>query len=134
LGAYDHQDVPFELVVEALQPNRSLSHSPLFQAMIAFENAPHEGEFELSGVTLSSGERKKSTEQVQEQSKFDVLLSLQEVDSDEGRLILGGMTYASELFDKATMVRWMGYFETLLTIAGRFQRYSDDVSEGKTHP
>ena len=52
LKAYQHQDVPFEQVVEALQPQRSLSHSPLFQVMFILQNAPM-GEVELSGVNLS---------------------------------------------------------------------------------
>ena len=67
LDSYAHQDAPFEQVVERLQPTRSLSHSPLFQAMFAFENTLDDVELVLSGVTQGglqalSGEEQNRTE------------------------------------------------------------------------
>ena len=68
LKAYEHQDVPFEQVVEALQPQRSLSYSPLFQVMFVFQNAPI-GELKLPGVTLSQLNQQSTI------AKFDLTLS-----------------------------------------------------------
>ena len=55
LSAYAHQDVPFEQVVEALQPVRSLSYSPVFQVMFVLQNAPR-GELQLPGLTVTAQE------------------------------------------------------------------------------
>src|SRR4051812_18536469 len=71
LGAYAHQDVPFEKLVEELEPERSLSHSPLFQVMFILHNAqPMVGGF--SGLTFSS-HREASAQQT---AKFDLTLSI----------------------------------------------------------
>ena len=53
IDAYAHQDIPFEKLVEELQPERNLSHSPLFQIMFVLQNAP-EYAFHFSGLTLSA--------------------------------------------------------------------------------
>ena len=109
LDAYDHQDMPFEQVVESIQPNRSLSHSALFQASFTFENTPAERELELSGLRLSSNES-----QHQEKAPFDLSLSLQETRTKDDGSIVGGLTYATALFDESTIRRWAEHFETLL--------------------
>ena len=71
LGAYAHQDVPFEKLVEELRPVRHLSHSPLFQVMLVLQPDPLPG-FTLPGLTLSHVELESRT------SKFDLTLSLSE--------------------------------------------------------
>ena len=78
LGAYEHQDVPFEQLVEELQPERSLSHSPLFQVMFALQNAGAGTGWQLPGVELRRpGRRQRAT------AKFDLSLSPRE---EAGRL------------------------------------------------
>src|SRR5262249_11830584 len=71
LGAYAHQDLPFEQLVERLQPERDLSHQPLFQVVLALQNAPA-GELDLSGLRLSTFEVPIET------SIFDLLLTVEE--------------------------------------------------------
>ena len=104
LGAQANQDLPFEQVVEQLNPVRSLAHAPLFQAMFAWQNT-EEGEFELPGLRV---ERVAAPHTI---AKFDLTLSLAEVD---GRVV-GGLDYASALFDAATIERQVGYLHTVLT-------------------
>src|SRR5262249_34331605 len=103
LGAYTHQEVPFEQVVEVLQPPRHLSHSPVFQVLLALQNAPQE-QLQLPGLTLSAQGGGGETAQ------FDLLLSLQE----EGERIVGELNYASDLFERTTVQRWVGHLEVLL--------------------
>ena len=96
LGGYDHQAVPFEQVVEALNPERSLGHSPVFQAMLVLQNAPSEARAGtdcwrwpgLAGEALELGSLG---------SKFDVTLSLAET----GGGLEGSLEYDSDLFDRA---------------------------------
>lgn len=103
LEAYSHQHVPFELVVEAVQPQRTLSHSPLFQVLFALQNQPQEvpmlSELRLRPMRVSSSA-----------AKFDLSLSLQE----SGERIVGTLNYASDLFDRSTIERWVGYLQALL--------------------
>ncbi|HEX2202014.1 MAG TPA: non-ribosomal peptide synthase/polyketide synthase [Longimicrobium sp.] len=103
LGAYAHQDVPFEKLVDALHVERSLSHSPLFQVMFTLNNAT-QGEFALSGLTLDRFGRDVGT------ARFDLTLVLTE---DEGEL-RGVVEYATDLFDRATMERLVGHFRAVL--------------------
>ncbi|RAM49069.1 MAG: non-ribosomal peptide synthetase [Hapalosiphonaceae cyanobacterium JJU2] len=104
LAAYEHQDVPFEQVVEALQPQRSLSHSPLFQVMFALQNAPT-GEIALPGITLEACEPETTT------AKFDLMLSVSETPEGLGC----SWEYSTDLFDRATLERMAAHFENLLT-------------------
>jgi non-ribosomal peptide synthetase component F len=71
LGAYAHQDVPFEMLVEVLQPERSMSYTPLFQVLFVLQNAPQE-KLELSGLTVELLDIDSGT------AKFDLMLSLEE--------------------------------------------------------
>jgi amino acid adenylation domain-containing protein len=103
LSGYAHQDVPFEKVVEAVQPARSLSHTPLFQVMFALQNAPMPA-LELARLKLSSAEITGDT------SRFDLTLSLEE--NTEG--LSGILEYNSDLFDASMMKRLLGHYEHLL--------------------
>ncbi|MBP9219037.1 MAG: AMP-binding protein, partial [Sterolibacterium sp.] len=107
LAAYAHQELPFEQVVEALKPPRSMSHSPLFQVMLTLQNAP-QGEVSLPGLRLAAQELPLDTAQ------FDLSLVLHE-DTQMGTDILqGALHYASDLFEAATLERWLGHYKTLL--------------------
>ncbi|MCP4660216.1 MAG: AMP-binding protein, partial [bacterium] len=103
LDAYAHQDVPFERLVEELQPQRDLSTSPLFQVAFTLQNAPQEN-LELPGLTLSAMAVEGSV------AKFDLTLSFEQ--SAGG--IFGGLEYNVDLFDATTMDRFLAHFVRLL--------------------
>ncbi|MHC5744030.1 MAG: non-ribosomal peptide synthetase [Nostoc sp.] len=103
MEAYSHQHLPFEMLVEALQPERDLSHSPLFQVMFVLQNAPTSG-LELTGLTVSSLPIKGTT------SRFDLTLIMQ--NSPTG--LVGVWEYNTDLFDASTIERMTGHFVTLL--------------------
>jgi len=106
LGAYAHQDVPFERLVEALQPERDLSRSPIFQVMFVLQNAP-KTEHRLPNLTLARLPLDTH------RARFDVVMAINEVS--------GGLSVAlefnSDLFDTATMERMLGHYTTLLEAA-----------------
>ncbi|HEY7574850.1 MAG TPA: condensation domain-containing protein, partial [Thermoanaerobaculia bacterium] len=103
LGAYAHQDLPFEKLVEELRPERSLSRTPLFQVMFELDNAPGEP-LALPGVDVAPMELPDSS------AKFDLrLLAIGEGDRLE--LVF---EYATDLFDAATIERMAATFERLL--------------------
>jgi non-ribosomal peptide synthetase component F len=106
LGAYAHQDVPFERLVEELKPERSLTHNPLFQASFTLDQFPLR-EVHLSGLTMSPVELEHGTAQ------FDLVLHL----VDAGDHIAGSLQYRTELFDAATMKDFAAQFETVLRAA-----------------
>ena len=103
LGAQDHQDLPFEQVVEIVQPPRRLGHSPLFQVMFAWQNN-EQAVIDLPGLQVSPGPM------TLDKVKFDLDLSLGERDE----VIVGALGYATALFDAATIERHRGYLITLL--------------------
>jgi amino acid adenylation domain-containing protein len=103
LGAHAHQDLPFERLVEALQPERRLSHAPLFQAMFSLENAPRQA-LHLSGLTLTPLDVDGGT------AKFDLTLSIVE----EAAGVRATLGYNTDLFEAATMRRVLGHFQSLL--------------------
>jgi amino acid adenylation domain-containing protein len=103
LDAYEHQDLPFEKLVEELNPHRSLSHSPLFQIMLVLHNAPA-GQRGLSGLTLSQVKLDNDT------TKFDLSMSL--VEQPDG--IKGWLEYSTDLFEEATIIRLGRHFTKLL--------------------
>ncbi|HEY0606846.1 MAG TPA: condensation domain-containing protein, partial [Herpetosiphonaceae bacterium] len=103
LGAYAHQDIPFEQVVDALQPQRHLSYSPLFQVLFALQNTPAT-EIELESLTLAPFEINAVV------AKFDLDLSLTE--SPAG--ISGQLIYNTSLFDAGTAARMAAHYGVLL--------------------
>ncbi|HSU82842.1 MAG TPA: amino acid adenylation domain-containing protein, partial [Thermoanaerobaculia bacterium] len=103
LGAYAHQDLPFERLVEELRPERRLTVSPLFQVLFALQNAPM-GTVDLPGLSLSALPFEART------SQFDLEVSVTE--GREGMILEAG--YSTERFDPATPRRWMAQLETLL--------------------
>lgn len=104
MEAYDHQDLPFQQIVEALEPPRSLAHSPLFQVMFDLQNDPGPAP-ELGGLTLTPLEVDTGT------SKFDLSLSF----SDEGEDLRGAFEYSTDLFDPSTIDRMADRFLNLVS-------------------
>lgn len=103
LDAYTHQDLAFEHLVDALQLDRSLSHTPLFQVMFEFGNTPI-STVEIPGLTLNLVETDSMT------AKFDLTLSMRETDAG----LVGSFEYNTDLFDPTTIARLIGHFHTLL--------------------
>ncbi|HEV7508323.1 MAG TPA: amino acid adenylation domain-containing protein [Thermoanaerobaculia bacterium] len=103
LGAYAHQDLPFERLVEELRPGRELARSPLFQVMFLFQNTPmpplRVGDLELTPLRLDTGT-----------SHFDLTLELQE----DGDGVSGAVEYSTELFDAAVIEIFIDRFLALL--------------------
>ncbi|HJX28618.1 MAG TPA: amino acid adenylation domain-containing protein, partial [Thermoanaerobaculia bacterium] len=106
LAAHLHQDVPFERLVQELAPERSLSHTALFQVMFVLQNAPAES-LEIPGLKLRPAGAGGRT------ARFDLGLSL----AEHGGEILGGIEYATDLFDRTAIDRLIGHFESLLDAA-----------------
>ncbi|WP_428488157.1 amino acid adenylation domain-containing protein [Pseudomonas chlororaphis] len=106
LEAQSHQDLPFEQLVEALQPERSLSHNPLFQVMFNHQTEARgaRGEQQLPGLRVEGLEWDSQT------APFDLSLDTQE--SVEG--IWASLTYATDLFDAATIERMARHWQALL--------------------
>ena len=103
MGAYAHQDLPFEKLVEELRPERDLSRNPLFQVMLILQNLPTAsqklGDIDVTpfGAGLPS-------------AKFDITLVASEL-TDGLRV---SIVYSTDLFDAATIDRMLGHFEVLL--------------------
>ncbi|MDH6122949.1 amino acid adenylation domain-containing protein [Kitasatospora sp. GAS204A] len=106
LGAYDHQDLPFERLVEELAPDRDPSRNPLFQTMFVLRNASEAADWQLPGTTVTP------IPVTGQQAKFDLTLSLVE-EADGG--LHGSVEYRADLFEPATVTRLIDHFRTLLT-------------------
>src|ERR1700733_10874935 len=104
LSAYEHQDLPFEQVVEMLEPERDMSRQPVFQVMFVLQNAPR-GVLELPGLKLSVMGGEQAT------AKFDLELSVSA--TEEG--LRGSLEYATDLFEAATMKRFVEQYERVLS-------------------
>jgi len=103
LEAYEYQDMPFERLVQELAPERDLSQNPLIQVMFVMQNMQLD-EPELTGVAVTSRELYAST------SRFDLTLEIQE----KAQGIMVSAVYNADLFEKATISRLLGHFQTLL--------------------
>ena len=116
LGAYAHQHVPFERLVEELHPKRDLSHSPFFQVMFTFQNAPREtarlAGLEVTTVPVDSGT-----------SKFELTLFVSEC----GGTLQAAVEYDTDLFEAETIRRMLGHYQALLEgiVSNPDQRLSD---------
>ncbi|HET8774712.1 MAG TPA: non-ribosomal peptide synthase/polyketide synthase, partial [Thermoanaerobaculia bacterium] len=104
LAAFAHQELPFEQIVEAVQPQRSLAHSPLFQSSFTLNNTPDGGALDLPELTLAP------VESSHDSTHFDLSLSARV----NGERLEGAISYAAALFDRETVARWAAHFETLL--------------------
>ncbi|MGV0024746.1 amino acid adenylation domain-containing protein [Phormidesmis priestleyi] len=126
LEAYDHQDLPFEKLVEELDPDRDLSRNPLFQVAFALQNAPMQA-LELPGLTLEPAPLELGS------TRFDLEVHLWEPahglrslwQSQEG--LSGFISYSTDLFDRDRIGRLVGHFQTLLEgiVANPDTRLSD---------
>ncbi|MBZ4377523.1 condensation domain-containing protein, partial [Corallococcus sp. AS-1-6] len=104
LAAYEHQHVPFEKLVEVLQPSRDLSRSPLFQVMLVLQNAPAEA-LRVPGMAFQPIPLEGNS------SRFDLALTLFEVPQG----LTGFLEYSSDLFDASSVQRLMRHFGVLLS-------------------
>ncbi|WP_224242635.1 non-ribosomal peptide synthetase [Hyalangium gracile] len=103
LGAFAHQDLPFERLVQELQPDRELSRNPLFQVMFAVQNAPSVAP-DLEGLTLRPLTDLPAT------TRFDLELHVWKAEQDLRCMLV----YSTDLFDEPTMRRFAGHYRTLL--------------------
>lgn len=102
-GAYAHQDLPFDKLVEALNPERALGHAPIFQAKLNLINVPAP-DFELPGLEISPLATSRTTAQ------FDWILNL--IENEHG--LASWVEYSTDLFDGDTIDRMLGSFQALL--------------------
>jgi len=116
LGSYAHEDLPFEKLVEEFQPERSLSHNPLFQVMFTFESLSATDKQPEASAAPQEAPQKSSdppasvTPVIHGTSKFD--LSVWFTETEDG--LSGGMEYSTDLFDAATITNMIGHFQVLL--------------------
>jgi amino acid adenylation domain-containing protein len=117
LGAYSHQDLPFERLVEELHLARDLSRNPLFQVMFVLQNASPQA-VKLPGLSFSPVEVDTRT------AHFDLTLHI--VDTDQG--LAATLTYNTDLFEGGTITRMLGHFGTLLeSVAATPERRLSDL-------
>lgn len=103
LAAYEHQDLPFEKLVEELQPDRNTQYNPLFQVSFTLQNAPRR-QFELPGLAITALEIERG------RALLDLRLDVTE--TDQG--LVGCWEYSTDLFDAARIRRMSGHFQTVL--------------------
>ncbi|MEN8656109.1 amino acid adenylation domain-containing protein [Streptomyces sp. 21So2-11] len=106
LAAYDHQDLPFERLVEELAPERDLSRTPLFQVMFILQNAGEET-WEFTALDIDSYPNEFRV------SQFDLTLSVHETDD----ALKANLVYSTDLFDVSSMERLAGHYRNILASA-----------------
>ncbi|PLZ94152.1 non-ribosomal peptide synthetase, partial [Fischerella thermalis] len=116
LAAYAHQDLPFEQLVKELQPERTLSHNPLFQTMFVFQDSPLQA-LELPGLKLTPSIVDSGF------AEFDLTLFLE--DTKLG--LMGALEYSTDLFRADTINRMIGHWQTLL--AGIVSHPDENISK-----
>jgi amino acid adenylation domain-containing protein/non-ribosomal peptide synthase protein (TIGR01720 family) len=104
LEAYEHQDVPFEKVVEVVVKERDLSRSPLFQVMFVLQNTARIPELQLGDLTL------QQTHDAHQTAKFDITLFV--IESENG--LRAGLEFNTDLYDESTISRMAGHYSQLL--------------------
>ncbi|MYW08796.1 non-ribosomal peptide synthetase, partial [Streptomyces sp. SID2563] len=112
LAGYAHQDVPFEYLVEVLNPSRSLAHHPLFQVMLVLQNAPR-ADFAPPGLRVEDLPSASAT------AKLDLIFTMAERHTEDGTPdgLHGTVEYAVDLYDPATVETMLARWERLLRIA-----------------
>jgi amino acid adenylation domain-containing protein len=110
LGAYSHQDLPFEKVIDELQPERDPARTPFFQVMFALQNAPLPAA-DLPGLALAAEEPPSRN------AKFDLTFALVHNQPHAGGGLSAAIEYATDLFDPPTIVRFAGQWRELLAAA-----------------
>ncbi|MEP7010062.1 MAG: amino acid adenylation domain-containing protein, partial [Acidobacteriota bacterium] len=104
LDAHEHQDLPFEKLVDELRPERSLGHDPLFQTLFAFERRERGQELRLAGLEIGVMTTESGS------AKFDLALSL----TESGDQLFGSFQYSTDLFDATTIRRFSSHLTRLL--------------------
>ncbi len=118
MDAYAHQDVPFEILVEKLKPERDLSYNPIYQVMFALQNTPPPSS-EFSGLNMSLQEIDSGT------ALFDITLNMWE---ENGRL-KGYFEYNTDLFDESTIIRMTGHYCNILSsVANNYDIKLNEIS------
>ena len=119
LGAYAHQELPFERLVDSLQPDRTVTHAPIFQVSFGLQNTPR------TDMALGEDLSVEALRVQAETAKYDLALILAERDGQ----LQGGLQYATELFESATMERLSAHFEQVLgVVAADEERRLSEVS------
>lgn len=116
LGAYTHEELPFEKLVEELQPERNMSHTPLFQVLFGLQNDPTTS-LEIAGLTMHFQEVDSRT------AKCDITLNM----TEKSDYVEAYLEYNTDLFESDTMARMISHFKTILhhVVENPEQRLSD---------
>src|SRR5262245_19228605 len=113
LGAYGHQDLPFEKLVEELRPERDLSRSPLFQVKLIWQNAAGE-RLRTEDRSLGSGRSGMESVSEMQTARFDLTVAITDLGIDGGQELVGTVNYSRDLFEEETIERLMRHYMNVL--------------------